>query len=125
MDADELVQKRHDRSGVYECSLYWSKHGRANTSVDLSYFQPELEAIFRMDILIWYQKNFGGRRTVTADLRKIFQPAPWPVPQSKPGGEPSQFWNTLRNGRLWSTICEPGILRTWLSKCESGYSMCE
>ena len=125
MDADDLEQKRHDRSGVYFCSLSWSEHARASIRANISYFQPPVEAMFRMDIDIGYQRNFGAtRRTATVELRNIFQPAPWPVPQLKAGGERSQFWKTLRNGRLRSPICEPEILRTWLSKCESNHSMC-
>ncbi|KAL9063781.1 MAG: hypothetical protein Q9161_009279 [Pseudevernia consocians] len=125
MDADDLIQKRHDRSGVYFCGLSWSEHARASIRADVSYFQPPVEAMFRMDIDIGYQGNLGAtRRTATAELRNMFQPAPWPVPQLKADGEPSQFWKTLRNGRLRSPICEPDILRTWLSKCESSHSMC-
>ena len=132
VDADELLEKRRDRSGSCYCDLVWSEHGRASDRADLSYFKPSVEAIFRMNIRIWYQGNVwrrsgesGARRwTGTLDLRNIFQPAPWPVPQLEPAGEPSQFWNTLRNGRLRFPICEPKILRTWLSKCESSHSMC-
>lgn len=120
MDADDLIQKRHHRSGVYNCGLWWSEHGRASTRADLSYFQRPVEAIFRMNIDIRYQEN----AFLTKSLSNMFQPALWPIPQFKPGGEPSQFWNTLRNGRLRSTICEPEILRSWLSKCESSHSMC-
>ena len=80
---------------------------------------------FRMNIGIWYQGDFGARRwTVAPHLNNLFQPAPWPVPQSKPVSEPFQLWHTLRNGRLRSPMCEPEILRTWLSKCESSHSMC-
>lgn len=125
MDADELIKKRHDRSGVYYCDLIWSEHGRASARADMSYSKPIAAAIFHMDIGIWHQDDFGDRRrTLTRNLRNLFQSAPWPVPQSKPAGEPSQFWNTLRNGRLRSPICEPTILRIWLSKCESSHSMC-
>ena len=125
MGADDLIEKRHDRSRVYHCNLYWSEHGRASDRADLSYFQPPVAAIIRMNIEIWYQGNSGARRmTATPTLRNIFQPAPWPVPQLKSAGERSLFWNTLRNGRLRSPICEPEILRTWLSKCESSHSMC-
>ena len=71
-----------------------------------------------MNINIFYQRSYGTL------LRNVFQPAPWPVPELKPGGESSQFWNSLRNGRLRSPICEFEILRTWLSKCESSHSLC-
>ena len=125
MDADDLIEKRHGRSRVYYCGLSWSEHGRASYRDDLSHFQPPVAAIIRMNIRIWYQGDFGARMwTFTPNLRNLFQPAPWPVPQLKPAGEPSLFWNTLRNGRLRPPICEPEILRTWLSKCESGHSMC-
>lgn len=129
MDPDELIKKRHDQRGVYHCDLVWSEHGRASARADLSYFKPSVEAIFRMDIGIWHEDEFGDRRrTLTQNLTNLFQPAPWPVPQSKragePSGQPSKFWNTLRNGRLRSPICEPQTLRTWLSKCECSHSMC-
>ena len=125
MDADELMRKRHDRRGVYHCDLIWSEHGRASARADRSYFKPSAEAIYRMDIGIWHRDEDGDKRwTGTPNLRNLFQPAPWPVPQLEPADEPSQFRNTLRNGRLRTPICEPKILRTWLSKCESSHSMC-
>ena len=127
MDAEDLIEKRHDRSGVYYCDLSWSEHGRASGRADLSYFKPSVEKIFRKDITIryqGYQQEFGANKWTITSLSNLFQPAPWPVPQLKPAGEPSQFWHTLRNGRLRSPICEPEILRTWLSKCESSHSMC-
>ena len=117
MDADDLIEKRGARSRVHHCTLSWSEHGRA-IPADLSLFEQPVEAVFRMNIRIFYQRDYGTL------LRNIFQPAPWPVPELKPGGEPSQFWSTLRNGRLRSPICEPEVLRTWLSKCESSHSMC-
>ena len=124
MDADDLVKKRHGGSGVYHCGLFWKAHGRA-IRADRSGFQPELEAMFRLEIGIEYRGTFGARRwLVTPNLRNLFQPAPWPVPQLGSTGDPSQFWNNLRNGRLRSPICEPEILQTWLSKCESSHSMC-
>ena len=46
MDADELMRKRHDRSGVYHCDLIWSEHGRASARADLSYLKPSAEAIY-------------------------------------------------------------------------------
>lgn len=129
MDPDELIKRRHYQSGVIYCDLVWSEHGRASAHVDLSYFKPPMGAIYRMDIGLWHKDELGERIwTLPPNLRNLFQPASWPVPQSKragePPGEPSQFWNTLRNGRLRSRTCEPKILQTWLSKCESSHPMC-
>ena len=123
-DADELTEKRRGRSRVNSCTLVWSEHGRTTTRADLSFFQPPVESIFRMDIGMWYHDRGTDGRCDNPNLRNLFQPAPWPVPRFKAAGEPSQFWNTLRNGRLRSPVCEPEILRTWLSKCESDHAMC-
>ena len=128
MDADYLIEKRRDRSGVYHCDLNWVQHSDATIGGDKLDFQPLVGAIFRMEIIIWYGKGQGesglDKWGSAPNLTNLFQPAPWPVPQLMPAGEPSQFWDTLRNGRLRSPICEPEILRTWLSKCESRHSMC-
>ena len=127
IDAEELIEKRHDRSGVYYCDLTWSERGRTSARTNAGYFQPPEEAINRMKIAIRYegQSTFRANSlTFTPNLRNLFQPAHWPVPQLQPAGEPSQFWNTLRNGRLRSPMCELKILRTWLSMCEGSHSMC-
>ena len=129
MDSDDLIEKRRDRSGVYSCDLIWVQRGHATVSGDQLHLQPLVGAIFRMEIQIWYRKYYQGefgpnKEHITPGLSNLFQPASWPLPQLKPTGEPSQFWNTLRNGRLRSPVCEPEILRTWLSKCESSHSMC-
>ena len=125
MDADELIEKRHHRSGVYYCDLVWDEYGRASSHADLSRYNPPVEAIYRLSFALWYLDEDGDkRRTITPNLRNLFQPAPWPVPQLKSSSGPSRFWNTLRSGRLRPPICEPELLRTWLSKCESSHSMC-
>ena len=111
-DADELIEKRRGRRRVNCCTLFWSEHGRACTRADLSYCQPPVESIFRMDIGMWYDANGRFARCDNPNLRNLFQPAPWPVPRLEAAREPSQFWNTLRNGRLRSPICEPRVLRT-------------
>ena len=112
ISADELAERFLARSTGLRCRLWWQEHGRA-TRTDRSYSEQLVKPIFRMNVAI-------GSRT----LKNIFQPAVWPVPQVDLACEASQFWNTLRSGRLRSPICEPKILQTWLFKCESSHPMC-
>ena len=119
--ADKLTEKLCVRGGSYRCSLAWVEHGQGSTRTDVSFSGTQASAMFRLDIPIWRQTPFG---LDSQTLRNIFQPASSPVPQFESAREPSQFWNTLGNSRLRSPICEPKLLRTWLSKCESSHSMC-
>ena len=99
MDADELIKKRHDQSGVYDCDLTWSEHGRASARADLYYFKPSVAAIFRMDIGIWHQDDFGDRRrTLTRNLRNLSS--------QRPGRSPNRSLpeSLLNSGTLFVTV---------------------